>query len=127
MNEAAPAKPREMNLRLTVLSSIRKQEAPVVKSGTYLGDTSIVERSTTGSDFFERLLDSKCWAVGSVRVHRVDRIGDCEDLCVEQNLLPNQVIRVSGSVKPFMMLENDLGNRPGEFDLLQDLIAGLHV
>ena len=40
---------------------------------------------------------------------------------------PLRPLRIARAVEPFVVLQDDLRDRPGKLDALHDLIAGLHM
>ena len=66
-------------------------------------------------------------AVGAMGTDGFEDIGHAEDSGLQHNCPPGQAFGITGTVQPLMVLEDNLGQGPGEIDLFQNVIAGLHV
>ena len=67
---------------------------------------------------------------GSIRPMRSDRLGDVSDgkhARLDDNSLPGQAPGITRAIKPLMMLKHGLGDRPGELDALDDVVACLRM
>jgi hypothetical protein len=56
--------------------------------------------------------------------HGLHDIGYPEDSSFEENVFPFQPQGIPGPVHPLVMLENHLGDRPGEVYVAEDVVAG---
>ena len=63
----------------------------------------------------------------ALRHHRLDRVGDCDDARLEQDVLAAQAARIAGTVHTLVVLPHDLGHGPGELDASQRFEAALGV
>jgi predicted esterase len=95
------------------------------ESQTRRNDRRIVEDAPISIDFLEGGLDSQGGAVRPMGGHRLDDVGHRQNPGFEENVVPFQLLRIPGSVHPFVVLENHFGDGPGEFDFVEDVIADL--
>ena len=80
-----------------------------------------------GLDLGQSRIETEPGAIGTMRHHRVDYIGDRQDLGLDQDVLAFEVVRVARAVEPLVMLQDGLGDGPGKLDTLYDVISGLRV
>ena len=90
-----------------------------------IGHVGIIELATMLGDFVQRDLDAEAGPVGSMGMHGFDHVGNGDDAGFQQDRIAPETVGVAAAVQALVMLLDNAGNRPGEIDGLEDLVAGL--
>ena len=64
---------------------------------------------------------------GTMRRHGLDDVGDRKDSGLSEDRVASQPERVPRPVDPLVVLQDDVGDRPGEVDGPQDFVRRLRV
>ena len=78
-------------------------------------------------DFLQCLIYTEGRSVWSVRSHGLNHISHTQDSCLQENVLTRQAGRVSRTIHSFMMLEHNLGYRPGKLYRFQYTVTSFGV
>src|SRR5450756_2209645 len=107
------------------LTSRRELEALLLdETDAGCDDVGVVFDPRMLADLGQGRLHAEHRAVGPVRGHRLDDVGDGEDPGLRQDVLAAQPPRVARAVEAFVVLQHDLGHRAPEVDDLEDIEAG---
>lgn len=87
----------------------------------------VVAHAAALPDLLQRRFDAQCRAIGPVRDHRLDDVGQGDHARLEQDRPALQTLRITAPVDALMVLQNHLRHRPAERHVLQDVPAGLRV
>src|SRR5450756_567006 len=90
-------------------------------------DVGVVLDRGVLADLGQRRLHAERRAVGPVRGHRLDDVGDGEDPGLRQDVRAAQPPRVAGAVEAFVVLQHHLGHRAPEVDGREDVETGCRV
>ena len=74
-------------------------------------------------DFLHGRVDVHGGAVRPVRGDGFNHVGAGDDPRLQKNVLPLQSLRIAGPVHPFVVLQDDLRNRIGKFNRLENIVG----
>ncbi len=88
-----------------------------------LNDLGVELRSGTASNLFAGGLEAVCLTIRPVRGDGVERVRHGKYSCAQRDLLRSETSRVSGSIKVFLVAEDDLCRLLQEGNLAQHLVS----
>src|SRR3972149_1113357 len=91
------------------------------------GDGCVIERAAAPLDLRQGHLNAESRPVGPVRTHRLHHVSHRQDARLEEDSLTVEPLRVAATVQPLVVLQHYFGYRPGEFDVLEHIVASLRV
>jgi hypothetical protein len=83
---------------------------------TGINGLGIIEDTAIIGDFFQGLVHSDGWSIGTVGSHGLDHIGDADNAGFKNDIFPRQAYGISRAIQSFMVLQYDVGNRPGKLN-----------
>jgi len=104
----------------------RKLAPLFAKQGnTPLHDLRVEKRSSLPFKLNEHDLQLQCGPIRTCGRHCIENIGNSQNPCHGQDIVPFQSSWVTRSVHALMVLPNDFGNRPGERNVFQNGVTSL--
>src|SRR5206468_9641977 len=85
------------------------------------GDVGIELTTGTACDLDERVVVPKRGSVGTIRGHRVVRVGDRENACLERDRRPGEALRIAGTVPALVVVEDAADRHAERADRLDDV------
>jgi len=95
-------------------------DARVDNGGIEQGGAAGIDRSESG-------VDAERGTIGTVREHGLYCVGHGDDPSADGHLLAEEAVGVARSIEAFVVLEDQLADRPWEIDASDDVLAGLSV
>jgi hypothetical protein len=78
----------------------------------------IIENPLILGDLLQGLLYPQRRPIGLVSGHSFHHVGHSYDSGLLEDVRPLQPLRITGAIQPLVVLQDDLGHRPGEIDFV---------